>query len=104
MGTDADGAAGADEEGGDDIGDNAGDGAEQEDDGEEMQPTEFMNDMDLDKDGFLTLSELMPEEDAIAPDAVEDTQKLFKTADGDNDGKLSLDELPTLIKEIDNWW
>mmetsp|Transcript_111539 Transcript_111539/g.221751 ORF Transcript_111539/g.221751 Transcript_111539/m.221751 type:complete len:149 (+) Transcript_111539:70-516(+) len=99
---DADGAVGADEQGDGDLGDMEGDGAKQGGDGEEMQPEDLMRDLDMDNDGFVSLSELVPEDHGIEPEALEDMKKLFKIADGDNDGKLTLDELPTLLKEIEN--
>mmetsp|Transcript_81982 Transcript_81982/g.162814 ORF Transcript_81982/g.162814 Transcript_81982/m.162814 type:complete len:170 (+) Transcript_81982:96-605(+) len=103
AGASDDGAGGADEQGGEDFGDMEGTGADEESDGgEETQPQEIMKDMDLDKDGFLSLSEVVPEEEGLEPKEMEEMKKVFVAADGDKDGKLSLDEIPAMIKAFES--
>mmetsp|Transcript_109932 Transcript_109932/g.212824 ORF Transcript_109932/g.212824 Transcript_109932/m.212824 type:complete len:142 (+) Transcript_109932:102-527(+) len=68
----------------------------------DMEPEEFMTDMDLDEDGFLSLSELVPEDEGLPPKELEAMKKLFEAADGDKDGKLSLDEIPAMIKAFES--
>merc|ERR1719461_2340695 len=62
----------------------------------------MMKEMDKDKDGFLSLVELMHEADAeVAESEKKLLEKAFSTADVDQDGKLSAAELPTAIKEYE---
>merc|ERR1719410_1922513 len=69
---------------------------------EEALPETMMKEMDKDKDGFLSLVELMHEADAeVAESEKKLLEKAFSTADVDQDGKLSAAELPTAIKEYE---
>mmetsp|Transcript_109936 Transcript_109936/g.212831 ORF Transcript_109936/g.212831 Transcript_109936/m.212831 type:complete len:195 (+) Transcript_109936:1-585(+) len=103
----------------DDLGDMTSDGAEQEGNAEEMQsddlgdmkdegdaevmePAYIMKAMDQDEDGFLSLAEMTSEdeEQPVEKEEMNAMKASFDVADGNKDGKLSLDELPVWIKSF----
>eukprot|EP00419_Tripos_fusus_P006439 CAMPEP_0172688372 /NCGR_PEP_ID=MMETSP1074-20121228/22383_1 /TAXON_ID=2916 /ORGANISM="Ceratium fusus, Strain PA161109" /LENGTH=198 /DNA_ID=CAMNT_0013508007 /DNA_START=64 /DNA_END=658 /DNA_ORIENTATION=+ len=97
---DADGAGDADEEGGDGLEeDMEGDGAEGEAEVGELNPATLLKDMDKDEDGFLSLNEIVGDEQDDDQLDKEIMTKAFAAADVDKDGKLSIDELPVAMKE-----
>mmetsp|Transcript_26838 Transcript_26838/g.52509 ORF Transcript_26838/g.52509 Transcript_26838/m.52509 type:complete len:170 (-) Transcript_26838:39-548(-) len=97
---DEDIAGDADAEGGDGLEETEGDGAHG-DEAEELNPAEILKDMDQDGDGFLSLAELLPDSEEIEENDKDKMQKAFAASDADKDGKLSVDELPALMKEFD---
>merc|ERR550534_1322363 len=78
------------------------DGKEDEFPSEDM-PEDMMQEMDKDKDGYLSLVELMPEADGeIDEKETKLIEKAFNAADSDKDGKLSVAELPVTMKEAES--
>jgi len=68
---------------------------------EEATPEAIMEEMDKDKDGFLSLVEIMPDADAEEEQDKKLMEKAFSTADADKDGRLSAAELPVAMKEYE---
>jgi len=66
----------------------------------ELSPDDIMREADKDKDGFLSLVELM--DDEMDDKHKKLIEKSFNTADADKDGKLSAAELPVAIKEFES--
>merc|ERR1719362_1984073 len=71
------------------------------DDGEDIAPVdEMVKGLDTDGDGLVSLEELFPEgaeEDEAEKNSI---KKGFVVADADKDGKLSVAEFSTLIKQL----
>mmetsp|Transcript_123791 Transcript_123791/g.240951 ORF Transcript_123791/g.240951 Transcript_123791/m.240951 type:complete len:160 (+) Transcript_123791:50-529(+) len=87
----------ADDEGGDSLEENMeGDGAEGGPD-----VADVFKDMDKDGDGFLNITEILPDEREIPQNVKAFMTKAFGIADLDLDGKLSFDEFPTAMKIFD---
>merc|ERR1719330_1050203 len=77
----------------------------QDDDGmdgkdDELSSDDIMRETDKDKDGFLSLVELMDEEMEEKDKKL--IEKAFNKADADKDGKLSAAEVPVAMKEFES--
>jgi len=71
-----------------------------EDDGRPT-PEAIMEEMDTDKDGFLSLAEFVSEVNMVDDEQKKLMETAFSAADADEDGKLSIIELSIAIQEIE---
>jgi len=77
-----------------------------EDEGEEEtpeNPAHVMRDLDIDKDGALSFTELVSEEDEanLIEEDSRSIKELFEESDKNKDGKLDMQELPAALEEMD---
>jgi len=77
-----------------------------EDEGEEEtpeNPAHVMRDLDIDKDGALSFTELVSEEDEanLIEEDSRSIKELFEESDKNKDGRLDMHEFPPLLQEFD---
>uniref|UniRef100_A0A7S2AQ86 EF-hand domain-containing protein n=1 Tax=Alexandrium andersonii TaxID=327968 RepID=A0A7S2AQ86_9DINO len=78
-----------------------GEDMEPPEEGEDSDPEQIMEDLDENKDGFLTFEEFMqPGTDATEEDK-ESLKRIMAKVDADGDGKISKEEIPALMMEFD---
>mmetsp|Transcript_17379 Transcript_17379/g.54634 ORF Transcript_17379/g.54634 Transcript_17379/m.54634 type:complete len:153 (+) Transcript_17379:48-506(+) len=76
----------------------------EEEDGEHehvFDHNEIMDDLDQNKDGFLTFEDFIRPGSDPTDDDKEQLKKIIKKADADGDGKISKEEIPALLKAFD---
>uniref|UniRef100_A0A7S4RLZ9 EF-hand domain-containing protein n=1 Tax=Alexandrium monilatum TaxID=311494 RepID=A0A7S4RLZ9_9DINO len=101
-------AAGGEDEGegeDEDEGEDAGEGEDEEDqedeeEDDEEDPAAFIQKFDKNNDGFLEFGEFDQPEDAMDEDR-EVLKKLIAESDADGDGKISKEELPSLLEAFE---
>merc|ERR1712113_1082656 len=77
--------------------DGNGENLPENDNTDETSAEAAMKAMDKDKDGFLSLEEVMPDEIEIPQNEKDLVKKSFEGGDADKDGKLSASELPVAM-------